>query len=252
MSGQRIPDQQPGLKSDQQITRKTTGQLVVIDPAMHTPEVDCFNAISRLSPWAASYHLPALCGLASLHEVEKQCAANKTRITGIIVLGSASSVNDRHPWQLELSDWLKPRIDERIPFLGFCFGHQLLAHIHGATVDFVRADHEKLKGFDSVEITQSRLFPAGTRKILRSHREMVTSVPDGFRILARNPSVAIDGLEHEVLPVWSLQTHPEATAGFLRNQEMDQEASTVDAIPEADPLLGPGWQIVRTFLEQLT
>lgn len=225
--------------------------VFIIDPAMHTPEIDCFNHISRLSPCLTSYHLPALCGLESLNGLQKQIDNHKLTIAGIIVLGSASSVNDNIPWQTELARWLRPKIDAGIPFLGFCFGHQLLAHIYGGKVDFVRDDQSKLKGFDSVEIFNSRLFSDRSCTILRSHKEMVVNVPSDFRVIAKHPAVAIDGLEHDSLPVWSLQTHPEATAGFLLNQEMPNDAATVETFPEEDKRLSPGWRLVKAFLDRL-
>ena len=46
---------------------------------------------------------------------------------GIIVTGSPSSVTERAPWMLRAEAALRSIVDEQIPLLGVCFGHQLLA-----------------------------------------------------------------------------------------------------------------------------
>ena len=231
----------------------TTRELVVIDPAAHTPDTDSFNHIAEIARLKCSYHLPGICGLATLHQINQRAASGRIEVAAIIVLGSATSVHDNFPWQQELKSWLRPWIDRGTPYFGFCFGHQLLANMFGAPVGFVRADQEKLKGFHAVEMKSSRLSGAGTVSLLRSHREMVTDVPAGFRLLATSPEVAIDGLEHATLPVWSLQTHPEATPIFLTNQEIDAGLDRVagdTANPAAHPTLRDGWLLIQKFLEQ--
>ncbi|MEY4630934.1 MAG: class glutamine amidotransferase [Pseudomonadota bacterium] len=223
-------------------------EILIVDPAAHTPETDCFNHIARLSPLQASYHLPGICGLGTLHRATANHQAGHAQIAGIVILGSATSVHDRFPWQAGLVDWLRPHMAAGIPVFGFCFGHQMIADMHGGKVDFVREDQEKLKGFHQVAIKKSRLFSAGLRSLLRSHREAVTTTPAGFHIMASSPEVAIDGLEHDTLPVWSLQTHPEATSIFISNQGITGYEDPESLLPEESHLTKDGWTLVRTFL----
>ena len=224
-------------------------EVIVVDPAAHTPETDCFNHISRLSLVRTSYHLPGICGLATLDLANRRAAAGHMKIAGIIVLGSASSVHDQLPWQLELVSWLRPHIERGVPFFGICFGHQLLAHMHGAAVGFVRQDQEKLKGFYPVELKPSRLASAGSRSLLRSHREAVLAAPEGFNVMATSTEVTVDGLEHNSLPVWSLQTHPEATSAFLVNQGIDLPSMNASVTPESELRTRDGWLLVKAFLD---
>jgi hypothetical protein len=123
----------------------------VIDPAMHTPELDCFNRMATSAPAPLTYHLPALHGMASIRRAEANA-------TGVVVLGSASSVNDRLPWQLELGDWLLPRMHDGLPTLGLCFGHQLIGQLLGAQVEYLFPDHHKLQGFESTQLAASSLW----------------------------------------------------------------------------------------------
>src|SRR6056297_3393615 len=45
-----------------------------------------------------------------------------------LVTGSRASVYWDEPWIADLESWVGDAIDRDVPFLGVCFGHQLLAH----------------------------------------------------------------------------------------------------------------------------
>ncbi len=72
--------------------------------------------------------------------------------------------------------------------------------------------------------------------------------------MATSAEVAIDGLEHDTLPVWSLQTHPEATSVFLANQGIEatwaQDPTAPVIAPESSPHFQDGWGIVQHFLNR--
>ena len=182
--------------------------VAVIDPAVHTPELDCFNRMAACAPVPLTYHLPALQGMASVRDDEPGTL-------GIVILGSASSVHDRLPWQLELADRVRAAMERRVPVLGICFGHQLIAHLLGARVEFLYEDHRKLEAFQTATIAP--LWGAGqqTGPLYASHREVVTTCPQDMTEVVSRPGVPFDGLAHRERPVWTFQTHPEATPAFL-------------------------------------
>src|SRR5690606_15199076 len=105
-----------------------------------------------------------------------------------------------------------------VPTLGLCFGHQLLAHLFGGEVGFVSPDQRKLEGLRRVRVDKSGPFPYDEGELVVSHRETVTRVPPGFAIFASSQEIPTDGLAHTALPIWTFQSHPEATSDFLRNQ----------------------------------
>jgi GMP synthase-like glutamine amidotransferase len=191
--------------------------IAVIDPAVKTAETDCFNRLVLESPLPLTYHLPKLGGMDSL-------VATQAGMAGIVVLGSGSSVNDGEPWQLAMNQWLLPMLQKGIPTIGLCYGHQLIAHLFGAKVDFVFADHKKHLGFRSLSLKANRLWGdrAITGSLVVSHREMVVDCPEGFEIVGSSPEIKVDALAHKTLPIWSFQSHPESTASFLNSQGIAQ------------------------------
>lgn len=211
----------------------TRRHLVVIDPGTRVPELDCFNRLSRNSPLPASYHLPAQQGVASLHRTPDEGLA------GIVMFGSGASVHDNLDWQQAMDDWLLPRIERGVPFLGLCYGHQHIAHRLGGEVGFVREDHEKIRGLRPTRLVADRLWgEAVDGAMVVSHREVVTALPSGFAVLGQRDDCPVDALGHPTRPIWGFQPHPEATMAFVENngiaydgvpRDLDFGNSLVDA-----------------------
>jgi GMP synthase (glutamine-hydrolysing) len=139
-------------------------------------------------------------------------------------MGSALSVHDSRPWIAQLSAWLRPILsgERLIPLLGICFGHQLIAHLSGGEVLFLRDDREKRTGVEYSQLVGGRLLPGShSLRVAVSHCEKVNSVPAGYRVVATRPGAEIDGLEHEQLPIFSFQFHPEAGREFFQHAGID-------------------------------
>lgn len=140
----------------------------------------------------------------------------------IVVMGSRASANDDLPWLRELGGWLDPVIggSRRVPLLGICFGHQLVAHLAGAEVSRMYDDGGEERGVQTTCFAGSRLAPDGPMRVVASHGEHVRRAPEGFRVTASRERVAIDALEHAELPIFTVQFHPEARAEFLSKRGM--------------------------------
>ena len=188
--------------------------IVVIDPAINIAETKCFNFLALQSPIPCTYHLPAMYGLQSL------AAEDMRDAKGIIVLGSASSVNERAPWQSQLEGWLKPHLEHRIPTLGLCYGHQMLAHMFGGQVDYIFPDQRKHKGLREIKIHATPWSEATVGRLVVSHGEAVVKAPASMRVIGKSAEIETDGFAHIDLPIWSFQSHPEATLEFLSSHEI--------------------------------
>jgi GMP synthase (glutamine-hydrolysing) len=141
-----------------------------------------------------------------------------------VLLGSSASVHDARPWIAPLSTWLRPilRGEPRLPVLGICFGHQLIAHLCGGRVGYLDADRAKRAGVERTQLRGSRLVQGeGELSVVVSHREEVQRPGPDFAITAERPGVPIDGLEHRTLPVFSYQFHPEARGDFAARAGFD-------------------------------
>ena len=113
-------------------------QLMVIDPAVLKPAIESFNRIANVAPYPVTYHLPALYGTNSLNMFNHD-------VRGIIVLGSAASVNDDNKWQQDISDIMIDASANCIPVLGLCYGHQLIGHIYGGKVEPLWSGEKKTR-----------------------------------------------------------------------------------------------------------
>ncbi len=209
-------------------------RLLVIDPSVAWPEDE--GVRTAVGDWPGEVVLlrPALSpgdgpGPGDGHEAN-----------GVVLLGSRASVHDDDRWLRALGEWLDPvlRGDRPLPLLGICFGHQLIARRAGAAVAYVHADRRSELGVRETAFGESRWAPrAGRMRVVVSHRERVEHAPEGFRVVARREDVPVDAMEHERLPILSVQFHPEARAGFLARRGVDASALDAEAVAANDRLL---------------
>lgn len=217
----------------------TERRLWIIDPSARRPEEQGVAEI--LHGWTGSFRLFR----PGLHAEEVPPAAGYDA-DAIVLMGSAASVHDEIPWLAAVSDWLRPLVcgEVRVPVLGICFGHQLIAHLAGGVVDWVAADRAKLVGVARSNLSGGRLLPGDHElSVVVSHREEVKRKPPGFRVCASRGAIAIDGLEHERLPLFSFQFHPEARDEFAAHAGIPVDQ--IDARIHDD-----GRRLLRAFLDR--
>jgi GMP synthase (glutamine-hydrolysing) len=191
-------------------------RLLVIDPSIVWPEDAGVSEI--VGDWPGTHRVVR----PALEPGTAPRPGDPYEADAVVVMGSRASVNDGVTWLRDLGAWLDPLISgaRPLPLLGICFGHQLVAALAGARVARMREDGSEERGIRTTRFSGSRLVPDGPMRVVASHGEEVRSAPRGFRITASREHVSIDALEHERLPVFSVQFHPEAREEFLSRRGM--------------------------------
>ena len=135
--------------------------------------------------------------------------------SGVVVFGSTSNVEnaDDRPFIKEVADLTHEAVERGVPFLGLCFGAQILAWALGA--DVIKARVREL-GFEPI-----RTLPAAADDPVLSHygdgdpvfhwHEDTFQLPEGATLLATS-----DGVPNQAYRVgemaWATQFHAEVDA----------------------------------------
>ncbi len=127
-------------------------------------------------------------------------------IASIILSGSPYSVYDEKAFRIELNE-----IRGKLPLLGICYGAQSLVHQAGGRVEpcdsreYGRA-HLALRHANDALLKGVK--EGGT--VWMSHGDTITTLPEGFRIIASTEDVAAAAFRIDGEPTWGVQFHPEA------------------------------------------
>lgn len=104
----------------------------------------------------------------------------------VVVSGSPYAVYDDREWIPKLRAWVRGAVDRRMPTLGVCFGHQLVASALGGTVEPM---DEFEVGFHEIHRTRDSMLLDGLDEWFTAftvHGDEVTALPDGAVRLAGN------------------------------------------------------------------
>lgn len=182
-------------------------------------------------------------------------------VSGAVITGSGSMVTDGAPWVEASAAWLRSASAQRLPLLGICFGHQLLAYALGGEVDYNPAGVE-VGSIELVLTAAARHDPLlgtlpGHFTAQLSHRQSVRRLPEGARLLARSamePHQAFAWGES----AWGIQFHPEFDAAIIRHfidyyrEQLQQEGRAAEVLlatrrptPESHALLARFAALIR-------
>lgn len=157
--------------------------------------------------------LQVYCEIVPFH----QPIENEENLKGIILSGGPCSVNDAGAPDMDIQTLIG-----QVPVLGICYGAQLIAKKNQGKVEtsarreYGRAVFSTSNGsplFNGIE-TSSQVW--------MSHGDTITRIPAGYHLIGSTDSVEVAAYQHDSLPVFALQFHPEVThsdqgAGILRN-----------------------------------
>ena len=141
-------------------------------------------------------------------------------ISGIAITGSHAMVTDHADWSESTAAWLRMAVvQNEIPLLGICYGHQLLAYALGGQV----ANNPNGIEFGTTEIVLTEaaikdpLFSILPSKafVQVTHTQSLIKLPPGAKLLA---STSMDPNHAFVIGdcAWGVQFHPEFDADIVK------------------------------------
>lgn len=149
---------------------------------------------------------------------------------GWLCTGSSASVFDDEPWIVAVAELVREVHAARVPLVGICFGHQLIAHALDGRTE--RAAVGWGAGALPMQIIVEAPWmtpPLVSATLLYSHQDQVTELPAGGRVLGRAPHcpIAMLAVDRHLI---GIQAHPEFGAPYLRALLVDR----VDRMGEVD------------------
>jgi len=134
----------------------------------------------------------------------------------IILSGSKTSAMENAPWIESLHRFVGQALDESIPYLGVCFGHQTLARVvsgkHAQTDQVCGKAKTPEIGWTKIEVFgESELFKGLPKEFysFSSHYEEVSELPSQLRNFAKSADCAVQAVQLGNKPVYGIQFHPE-------------------------------------------
>jgi GMP synthase-like glutamine amidotransferase len=153
------------------------------------------------------------------------------------VTGSRHGVYDGLPWIEPLKGFLRACIAARVPVVGICFGHQILAEALGGRV--IKSERGWGLGVQDYELVARPSWLADLPDqfaVNALHQDQVVALPPGVTVLARSPHCAYAALaygELEAPVAVTLQPHPEFGRAFM-DELLALRAGTVFPIDDAE------------------
>jgi GMP synthase-like glutamine amidotransferase len=134
-------------------------------------------------------------------------------LEAILITGSSAGVYDAFDWIAPLEDFVRAAHNAKVPMVGVCFGHQLIAQALGGVA------HKSEKGWGLgrhvYNVAPGNGIVDGTRiAIAASHQDQVITPPPGARTILSSDFTEHAGLLYPGGTTLSVQPHPEFGVGY--------------------------------------
>ncbi len=128
----------------------------------------------------------------------------------VILTGSEASIVERENWVYQEIDFVRKAMEKKLPILGSCYGHQLLAITLAGNSCVRRCDRPEA-GWLPIQITRKSelLGNKGIFYAFAVHFDEVVRPGNDFKILATTEYCSIHAYQYRDQPIWGIQAHPE-------------------------------------------
>ena len=178
--------------------------------------------------------------------------------SGVIMTGSHAMVTDTDPWILCTEKFIQELVQANTPFLGICFGHQLLGRAAGGKAGYNPKGREvgtkKILGASPAR--DDLLFQEMPDKYFghATHSQTVLELPPSGVLLAYN-----DFEPHHAIRVgkraWGLQFHPEFSPEHMdeyidfQAEALREQGEDIAALHAQTCETGPANALLRRFVK---
>jgi len=156
--------------------------------------------------------------------IEKLPDVDGSKYVAVILSGSKFDVTQGLPWMHVLTEWLRVNIG-KVPMLGICFGHQIIAHTLGGEVCYNPRGCEvgtyEMSIVDAAAQAEAMADPLVSQlptsfKGVLIHRQSVERLPEGAVAFYRT-ELEKHQLVRFAPHTYGTQFHPEYTDAFVRS-----------------------------------
>lgn len=155
----------------------------------------------------------------------------------IILSGSEDSILNERDWIDKEMELVHEIIDLKIPTLGICFGHQLIAKALLGKDGVQKAEPPEI-GWKEVRVIKD--YPLFTNLgkeffVFNSHFDEVCNLGSEFDILAESDLCGVSAFKKKDIPIYGIQFHPEIN--------IESGKKFIKDIKHLAPTLNLDWEI---------
>ena len=144
----------------------------------------------------------------------------------LIVTGSPAGAYDPLPWIAQLEAFL--RVNDGVPMVGICFGHQIMAQAFGGKV--VKSEKGFAVGLQDYGVVshESWMDDIDAFSIPASHQDQVVEAPPQSHVVACSAFTPLAALAYDSRPAISFQGHPEFDPTFAMALIEQRKGARID------------------------
>lgn len=165
--------------------------------------------------------------------IDGEVPDDPTACDGWLITGSRHGVYERLPWMEKLARLIRGAAAAKVPTVGICFGHQIMADALGGKVE--KSDKGWGLGLHVYDVAgRPRFMPDAPARITvpAVHQDQVVALPDGATVVASSAFCPYAAIAYDDTGL-SFQGHPEFTEAYQRDLIAARRGSIIPA-PAAD------------------